>query len=149
MYGFKRLNLCVCSINEVRAQIWLGSCVVRGANVYYHHHPRRTTLKRGETHRIFTIAHTLSATSLRLRSAPSYALHIHLTYARPRQSPAATRRWCSTSTSANVNSGGTSSSCTSKAVVSRTSGRLLAASNTRVERMSARCVVVDESSRTS
>jgi hypothetical protein len=33
--------------------------------------------------------------------------------------------------------------------VSRTSGRLPAASNTRVERMSGRCVAVDEGSRTS
>lgn len=124
-------------MNEVRAKN--GVFIYSAWHQYHHHHhPRRTRPKKGEIHFLVSIPYTLSAASLRLRSAPSYALHTHLTYARPRLSHAATRRWCSTSTSANVNSGGTSSSCTSKAVVSRTSGRSLAARDTRVARMSGR-----------
>ena len=149
MYGFKRL--CVCSINEVRAKDGSGSCAVRVAPIIISPTPKKYHPKKGRNPPDFIIfTYTWSAASLRLRRAPSYALHTHLTYARLRHSPAATRRWCSTSMSANVNSGGTSSSCTSNAVVSRTSGRLLAASKTRVERMlSGRCVAVDEGSRTS
>jgi len=121
-------------------QIWSGTCVGRslcGVDInMIAQHPRRTALEKGKfPAALRSIYANWSVASLRLRSAPSYALHTHLTYATPRTSPAATRRWCSTSMSANVTNGGTSSSCTSSAVVRRTSGRPPATSDTRDERM--------------
>jgi hypothetical protein len=46
MYGFKRLNLCVCSINEVRARDGSGSCAVRGTNINISPPPKKNRPKK-------------------------------------------------------------------------------------------------------
>lgn len=49
MYGFKRLNLCVCSINEVRAKDGSGSCAVRVVPTLISPPPKKNHPKKGES----------------------------------------------------------------------------------------------------